>query len=80
MLSVGIMLIFCYYSSGINVQTQNGHRMDKEWTKNGHRMVTESTQNGHRMVTEMTWKINRKPTKTIPHPPSKRPSVTPNIG
>ena len=38
-----ILLIFYWYSSRINVQTQNGHRMDIEWTQNGHRMVTEST-------------------------------------
>ena len=46
------MDIECWYSSGINVQTQNGYRMNKEWTNDGQMMDKEWTQNGHRKYME----------------------------
>ena len=84
---------FCWYSVGILLALMCRHRMATEWTKNGQMMDKWWTKNGHRMVTESTWKINKslqkqflgkhrkqKVKRIVLHPPSKRPSVTPNIG
>ena len=65
---------------------KNGQRMDKEWSKNGHRTDTEWPQTGHRKSTESMQKQfpgkhkKQKKRRMVLDPPSKRPSVTPNIG